>query len=174
MPSQSSRSAVGTWEWAHPEDGGGERVAGVCSFLKILKMGWRERRKNTIFSEKERLGFFLPFLHLIIFFLSVQCSAALLLLQPSWDLPLPPCCLPPGPSLLSTSSPQLGRSLWGKHRGPQGVCRQRSSPQGLPASSWQLCAPGSVRWSHQNTDAAELLGWKTPTGVDHALALLPN
>lgn len=84
MHSQSSGNAVGSWECAHHEEGGFETVARVCFFLKVLKRGWGEQRKNTVFSWKEA-GFF-PCLHLILFFLAVQCSAALLLLQPFWDL----------------------------------------------------------------------------------------
>lgn len=50
MHSQSSRSAMGSWECAHHEDGGFERVGGGCFFLKILKEGWEEQRKNTVLS----------------------------------------------------------------------------------------------------------------------------
>lgn len=50
MHSQSSGNAVGSWECAHHEEGGFETVARVCFFLKVLKRGWGEQRKNTVFS----------------------------------------------------------------------------------------------------------------------------
>lgn len=135
MHSQSSTSAVGSQECAQAGHGGCERMS------KNPKNGVEGKGGRTQYlARKRKVGFF-PSLHLLIF---SQCNA----LQSS------SCCsLPVSPlfasgavaSLLSTSSPQLGRSLWGRQQGPQGFCWQRSSPQALPASSWQLCAHGSVQ-----------------------------
>lgn len=153
-----------SWTWRLWEEGSGLLLS------QNPKNGVEGKGGRTQYlARKKEVGFF-PSLHLIIF---SRCNA----LQSS------SCCsLPVSPlfasgavaSLLSTSSPQLGRSLWGRQQGPQGFCRQRSSLQALPASSWQLCAHGSVQWSHQNTDAAELSGRKILTGADHAVTLLPT
>lgn len=79
---------MGSWECAHHEDGGFERVGGGCFFLKILKEGWEEQRKNSVLSQKE-VGFFLLFTS--SFSLS-QCSARQLSFETTLCLPavLPP------------------------------------------------------------------------------------
>lgn len=144
MHSHSSRRAGGllggSWGCAHHEEEGFERVAEVYFFLKILKRGWGEQRKDTVPSKKE-VGYF-PCLHLIISFLAVQCSAALLLLQPSRPLPaaLPPVLWLPCSAPASRSRGEA----FGESSGASRAFAGRNHPRGLcqpPAGSCVL--PGA-------------------------------